>query len=468
MSNVKRYYSFLLGIIAASITWSVVLYLYIKLGNDLHKSLPKVISANHTIQNAKEKQVYKIENDIVLPYENSLKSLYYQKKKYFRNSEKLVKQLQPVVPVASNGLEGELGLVRTIEDQKKRDEGYKNFAFNVLVSDGIGMHRDLPDTRHQLCKSQTYSQYLPIASVVICFYNEHYTTLLRSVHSILDRTPSELLKEIILVNDFSDSVDLHRNVSDYVTSHLKDKVKLYKTKKRLGLIRARMFGARKASGKVLVFLDSHIEVNTDWIQPLLSRIAESKTNVVVPIIDIINAETFKYSSSPLVRGGFNWGLHFKWENLPKNTLKHDEDFIKPILTPTMAGGLFAIYREYFRELGEYDSGMNIWGGENLEISFRIWMCGGNLELIPCSRVGHVFRKRRPYGSPTGEDTMTRNSLRVANVWMDDYKDYFYKQHPYARNMPYGDISGEGEITEEPELPELRMVPAEHLPGTDIA
>lgn len=105
MSNVKRYYSFLLGIIAASITWSVVLYLYIRLGNDIRKSLPsKVISANRTVQDAKEKQGYRIENDIVLPYENSLKSLYYQKKKYFKNSEKLVKQLQPAAPVVSNGL----------------------------------------------------------------------------------------------------------------------------------------------------------------------------------------------------------------------------------------------------------------------------------------------------------------------------------------------------------------------------
>ena len=49
------------------------------------------------------------------------------------------------------------------------------------------------------------------------------------------------------------------------------------------------------------------------------------------------------------------------------------------------------------------------------------MCGGRLELIPCSRVGHVFRQRRPYGSPDGEDTMLHNSLRVANVWMDSYK-----------------------------------------------
>jgi len=47
------------------------------------------------------------------------------------------------------------------------------------------------------------------------------------------------------------------------------------------------------------------------------------------------------------------------------------DRTAPLRTPTMAGGLFSIDREYFYELGAYDEGMDIWGGENLEMSFRV-------------------------------------------------------------------------------------------------
>lgn len=47
----------------------------------------------------------------------------------------------------------------------------------------------------------------------------------------------------------------------------------------------------------------------------------------------------------------------------------------------MAGGLFAMDREYFFEIGAYDPGMDIWGAENLEMSFRVSICGYSIHAM---------------------------------------------------------------------------------------
>ena len=115
-----------------------------------------------------------------------------------------------------------------------------------------------------------------------------------------------------------------------------------------------------------------------------------------------------------------------------------KDFDQPYWTPTISGGLFAVSRNSFFNLGGYDEGMEEWGGENLELSFRTWMCGGSLTIAPCSRVGHVFRRRRPYGSRNGASL--RNALRVARVWLDDYKVYFLQNRKEATKVDPGNLA----------------------------
>ena len=137
-----------------------------------------------------------------------------------------------------------------------------------------------------------------------------------------------------------------------------------------------------------MFLDSHCEVETDWLQPLLQRIKLNSKTVASPVIDNINLATFDFQPvSTYLRGGFDWRLDFFWEWLPASDRSRKlRDPTSSVASPAIAGGLFAVKRDWFEELGWYDEGMEIWGGENIEISLRVWMCGGRLEIVPCSKV----------------------------------------------------------------------------------
>lgn len=58
--------------------------------------------------------------------------------------------------------------------------------------------------------------------------------------------------------------ELQGQLDYYLSTRLPVKVKLLRLPYRQGLIRARLHGAKNATGDVLVFLDAHCEVIKDW------------------------------------------------------------------------------------------------------------------------------------------------------------------------------------------------------------
>ncbi|KAM7104763.1 polypeptide N-acetylgalactosaminyltransferase 3 isoform 1-T2 [Molossus nigricans] len=343
----------------------------------------------------------------------------------------------------------------SIEEQKEKERGETKHCFNAFASDRISLHRDLgPDTRPPECIEQKFKRCppLPTTSVIIVFHNEAWSTLIRTVHSVLYSSPAILLKEIILVDDASVDEYLHDKLEEYIKQF--SIVKIVRQKERKGLITARLLGATAATAETLTFLDAHCECFYGWLEPLLARIAENYTAVVSPDIASIDMNTFEFNKpSPYGsnhnRGNFDWSLSFGWEALPDHERQRRKDETYPIKTPTFAGGLFSISKEYFEYIGTYDEEMEIWGGENIEMSFRVWQCGGQLEIMPCSVVGHVFRSKSPHTFPKGTQVIARNQVRLAEVWMDEYKEIFYRRNTDAakivKQKSFGDLSKRFEI-----------------------
>ncbi|KAK1340834.1 hypothetical protein QTO34_017228 [Cnephaeus nilssonii] len=281
------------------------------------------------------------------------------------------------------------------------------------------------------CLQKTYSSQLPSLSVILIFMNEALSIIQRAITSIINRTPSRLLKEIILVDDFSSNGELKANLDEHIKLYNQKYpglLKIVRHTKRQGLAQARNTGREAATAEVVAILDAHIEVNAGWAEPILARIQEDHTVIVSPVFDNIHFDTFELEKYALAVDGFNWELWCRYDSLPKAWIDLD-DVTAPMKSPSIMG-ILAANRLFLGKIGSVDGGMLVYGGENVELSLRVWQCGGRIEVLPCSRIAHLERHHKPYALEL-TFAMRRNALRAAEIWMDEYKYMVY----LAWNIP---------------------------------
>ncbi|XP_055629524.1 putative polypeptide N-acetylgalactosaminyltransferase 9 [Toxorhynchites rutilus septentrionalis] len=325
--------------------------------------------------------------------------------------------------------------------------GYDTQGLNQYLSDLMSVRRRLPDVRDNWCKEPgRFRSDLPKTSIVIVFYNEAWSVLVRTVHSILDRTPPKLVKEIILVDDFSYLPHTKTQLDDYVRSL--SKVRILRASERQGLIRARLLGARNSTAPVITFLDAHVECTVGWLEALLDSVVRNWTTIAIPTIDWIDEHDMhlRTENAPSYYGAYDWDLNFGWWGR-WSRIHQPKDKMEPFDTPAMAGGLFSISRAFFERLGWYDEGFDIYGIENIELSMKSWICGGKMVTVPCSRVAHIQKTGHPYLTQTKKDVVRANSLRLAEVWMDEYKQVIFDIYgiPKYPEDELGDVSARKEV-----------------------
>lgn len=172
------------------------------------------------------------------------------------------------------------------DDERKQYKNLRDLGAGGSVNQGEGVKGQF----NPMCRHYRFNTTLmPTVSVIVTTSDEPDAWISTTVESILARTPSHLLKEVIVVDDngMPGRHGLPENIRKYVDEEelkyiqrLSPKVQLVQHEKREGCGRSRLSGARVATGEVLMFVDSHIEMMSGtWYQHLVYPIMENPRTI---------------------------------------------------------------------------------------------------------------------------------------------------------------------------------------------
>jgi polypeptide N-acetylgalactosaminyltransferase len=251
-------------------------------------------------------------------------------------------------------------------------------------------------------------------TVVIVNHNEPY--LVATVQSVLSIEDQQFIRQVLIVDDQSvPQVEYSWFPSDA-------RIQIYRSPLRLGLIRARGIGGDLAQGPFMVFIDAHCKPHPNWLEPIGKLLIQSPKRIVNMEVGLLNGTSWSEIPSPggrMAKATFQWNLGLAWEKeLTRDQivgLSGTQVDANPDLSP-MTMGMFATTKQWWTLIGGLDRGLNTWGGENIEISLRTWLCGGDIVVARGAVVDHTFRTKFPY--EVRGDVYRRNIVRVVEAWFD--------------------------------------------------
>jgi len=228
-------------------------------------------------------------------------------------------------------------------------------------------------------------------SVILPAANES-VLLQRTVEQFVATLPEN--SEIIVVDNGSTD-----GSSDFLLDKPYANVHLIRTPDALGVSGARNRGLAQAQGEIVVFADAHIDLPTDWWQPIIGTLNQPNVGVVGPGIGVMGKPEH----------GAACGQRIAEAKLRVEWLSKQGD--EPYPVPTLGGGFMAMRHDTLKAAGAFDAGMPQWGSEDLELCVRYWLLGYEVWVAPAVTILHYFRKANPYKVEWG--AITHNLLRVA-------------------------------------------------------
>eukprot|EP00930_Biecheleria_cincta_P027006 TRINITY_DN18980_c0_g1_i1.p1 TRINITY_DN18980_c0_g1~~TRINITY_DN18980_c0_g1_i1.p1 ORF type:complete len:775 (-),score=134.67 TRINITY_DN18980_c0_g1_i1:824-3148(-) len=277
-------------------------------------------------------------------------------------------------------------------------------------------------------KPETISVVLPCA--------EERDLAFKTVKSVYETTPADILHEIVVVDDGSNPPLSATHLDEKVQKQYKVLIKRHEN--TVGLIGAKKTGGDAATGDIIVFFDCHVGPQKRWYEDFMQLIGENYRRMVIPQITALDIDTW----TQIGEGGgmskcyVTWDGDFKWGGT--------DDMYMGMLS----GGLAGMSRQWWDESGGFDNKMLGWGGENIDQGVRMWVCGGEIVAAPNSQVAHMWRTG---AKGTGAryrhvgDTIF-NRARAVSAWFQEFSvkldDYpmFYQRKTSGGAEWIGDMS----------------------------